>query len=1197
MGNGFCDMPTLNQHSVVPADSSNEQTCVDEFREFFAHCFRKEAERSPSAVSSGCQPFAPCPNRPGVHTARDETSVPAVRKGVGEHVSSFLEALLIYDERHDTEEALLAEDSARLPWLRTVAKIASRDIKIFCFPVSEVAGKYLKHELEKIKSSAVQSATLHGNTRWWLSDSSTEVSGQDRAQRLVTALIRAETKTHAFDSTPRKRPRKDQKQSGHSIFRTLAQDFVPPSASPGVIASNGSNHPVAGSNRKVGVAATREALHAAGYQMYDESVSDTARDAKGTTGRREVHTIKDLQHPNPDGKFQPGMVYTFNDQDMYIDSFEKYAGENMVIITPEYNKLAGVGTDSVWYYTISTRGDVVVTERVASINGATYTDQRPWDYAANDFIFIEHLGKTAFTTYNVCIQYQKSTHHKWVWLARNTTTNLSKSVCDMMLCVAQGSPLEGVALKKANNVVIVPGESKLKQDTMLMGLFGETQSPTYSIKYAYDRGPDTSVELSENVYKVFDRMGKNRPKGYGTSEVKRTAQMHLMWRPGGIEPLLVVYFGIPTEFRPWPNIMYTSQAGSLDEDIAEEGNAVHAAPNIAGGGPGVADTKSKAAHDAYEHKRLREFSNKIDPTENIKEIVSLLLPRFIDQVSGESGIAKGSVTLCARHVIYDKRTQRLQAARLQRHAELVARDPMPKTNLKHEVAPKASTAPRGITQYTEEMAIQTGRVGLLVKEVLKHCEFYQPGNSPTDIAMAIRKITEIAMEASNIDEDGQVSGMHDTDYSKMDETISEYIYSIFVEFVLAFVHPNDYEEVKTVLADNVDLTTMLNGRPIKTGFKNNSGSGVTTELNTVVSAFIEYVSTCLAITKSTHRLRHPDWEELDLKTVKKTTIRKALKYYAENSGDLTHLYWGGFMFKSNSIDFYSIPYVVIGPKFGDDGVGPHLPGISDDDWGASAIFFTEAIGMKLKVAFTRPQDGTFFLGRYYPRPLESLASYADVPKACRKLSIASNLDIEKYKLKLRGYWTTDSRTPGIREYLIAVARMYDVELRSFDGIVEIDSDGSSLVLTQEAAHLLATDRDMFYRVAGGPYCVEDDDVPMMTEAIADQLNFTAAELEQWLKDLEQCKTWEDIDAFQMPGMDYDPDAEPEGTTRMAGPVANLLSADSKSGSAGAFLIDELVVAAELALSELVVGETEGRAARCPSPTDQAGKEAAPSSSE
>jgi hypothetical protein len=169
----------------------------------------------------------------------------------------------------------------------------------------------------------------------------------------------------------------------------------------------------------------------------------------------------------------------------------------------------------------------------------------------------------------------------------------------------------------------------------------------------------------------------------------------------------------------------------------------------------------------------------------------------------------------------------------------------------------------------------------------------------------------------------------------------------------------------------------------------------------------------------------------------------------------------------------------------------------------------------------------------------------------------------------------DSQTPGIREYLIAVARMYNVDLQRYEGIVEVDDDGTP-ILSKEMAHLLATDRDMFYRVAGGPYCVSDDDVPMMLEAIATQVNFdSASELEGWLESLAQCATWEDLDAFQLPGMDFEPDAEPEGTVRMSGPVANLLSAQPSRSNMAEYSLDELAAATELALEELLHKEEAG----------------------
>lgn len=113
------------------------------------------------------------------------------------------------------------------------------------------------------------------------------------------------------------------------------------------------------------------------------------------------------------------------------------------------------------------------------------------------------------------------------------------------------------------------------------------------------------------------------------------------------------------------------------------------------------------------------------------------------------------------------------------------------------------------------------------------------------------------------------------------------------------------------------------------------------------------------------------------------------------------------------------------------------------------------------------------------------------------------------------------------------------------------------------AHLLATDRDMFYRVAGGPYDVVEDDVPMMLEAIAPQVNFgSSAELETWLGLLSKCTTWEDLDDLQLPGVDFDPAEEPEGTMRVSGSVASLLSDQSQISPC------DLTMSAELALDQL-----------------------------
>jgi hypothetical protein len=472
-----------------------------------------------------------------------------------------------------------------------------------------------------------------------------------------------------------------------------------------------------------------------------------------------------------------------------------------------------------------------------------------------------------------------------------------------------------------------------------------------------------------------------------------------------------------------------------------------------------------------------------------------------------------------------------------------------------------------------------------------------PGKSPPDVALAIRSLSEFALWRCDLDEEAgrDVTGLHDTDYTKMDETISEYIYSWFVKFVLTFVSDGDSEEVEQILEDNVDIKSVLKTTMIKTGHKNNSGSGVTTELNTFVSAFIEYLSTTFAIVR--HITRSGQKDSLPFEKITRTAVKRNLERYLKSLPlqwvcsqiyQCDHREVKAALDTGKSLasilDIFTIAYSAIGPKFGDDGVAAHLPYITDENWSQSSHYITSIIGMILKTTYTSLESGTFFLGRRYPAPTKTLASYADVIKAIAKLSVARNTDIDKYVLKLRGYWTTDSKTPGIGEYLTAVARIYGIKLTMFEGMSEIDEYGTE-VLSFEMAQLLADDRDMFHRVANGPYEVADSDVPIMLDSVSQELGFgTSAECEEWLKGLSECATWEELDQWLLPGKSFDPDAEPEGTRRVSGAFKYLLQLKdnamfqdryeaelriARHHSVRECTIDELITSAELAMDYLL----------------------------
>jgi len=237
--------------------------------------------------------------------------------------------------------------------------------------------------------------------------------------------------------------------------------------------------------------------------------------------------------------------------------------------------------------------------------------------------------------------------------------------------------------------------------------------------------------------------------------------------------------------------------------------------------------------------------------------------------------------------------------------------------------------------------------------------------------------------------------------------------------------------------------------------------------------------------------------------------------------------------------------------------------VHDSQWSRAADYLTKSIGMvhegesTLKVTFNTPDDPYYFLGRWYAAPNSSMASYCDVLKAIRKLSVAKNSDRERYMLKLHGYWTTDSDTPVLSEFLQALARMYGITLEMYfaqePGMCPTDDgrltkwaweelDLPELLASDNVfAKLYRDDRDMFYRVAGGVYVSPGaDDARLMHEAVARQLGMSSGDLEVIRASLRKASTWDEIDAIRICGQDWDPSAEPEGTIRVDGPVKSLL---------------------------------------------------------
>jgi len=239
------------------------------------------------------------------------------------------------------------------------------------------------------------------------------------------------------------------------------------------------------------------------------------------------------------------------------------------------------------------------------------------------------------------------------------------------------------------------------------------------------------------------------------------------------------------------------------------------------------------------------------------------------------------------------------------------------------------------------------------------------GKSPLEIADCVRALTEFCVKHK--------LKVGETDYSKLDETISSDIRSeIFEPTVKRAFAREHHEYVERVLRDDTELDGNVGEIKIKTGSKNNSGSGLTTDVNTVTSPFVVYVA---------HRIR-------------------------------------GF----NPRDAFAR----CGIAFGDDGLSPGGPGGTGFD--ELCVSVAASIGLKLKYLEHEPGDPLFFLGRLYLSPLTSSVSMALPSKVLRKLPICIGKASEHRAHRLLGFYVTEKHVPVVSDYIEAAARAYKVDL-------------------------------------------------------------------------------------------------------------------------------------------------------------------------
>nr|APG76528.1 hypothetical protein 1 [Hubei noda-like virus 7] len=350
--------------------------------------------------------------------------------------------------------------------------------------------------------------------------------------------------------------------------------------------------------------------------------------------------------------------------------------------------------------------------------------------------------------------------------------------------------------------------------------------------------------------------------------------------------------------------------------------------------------------------RVTKVANTVVPPPVYKswadEFVKLLVPKF------GCGTPYDLDTVIQKQ---DRPTQRDRTARALHALGLGGRNRL-KTFIKAE--PYASvTDPRIITTCATDLTIGMSRFTYAFKDtILKRMPWYGPGKTPTGVAKRLATICS-----------GPVV---ETDYSRFDGTISEWLQSVAKAAYMRWFTPSEaavldkhYQEVFRSGA------VSQNGLRYAAGVGTRSGSPITTDANTMINAFINYCGY--------RKIGRSDVEAF-----------KLLGIYA-----------------------------------GDDGVSRNEPGFE-----RALEEVTREVGLSVKAEVVPPGGRVTFLSRVFPSPSTSLSSHQCVKRTLPKIHLTASTNITREQAAYNraiGYLATDRLTPLLSNWCKRVIELSGIK--------------------------------------------------------------------------------------------------------------------------------------------------------------------------
>lgn len=963
-------------------------------------------------------------------------------------------------------------------------------------------------------------------------------------------LIRAHTLYH--NGTPTDQPLVHEVTAGYATdsntrFQKAARAYKVPAEA--LIRQNmpkpgetESTHPYLAAARHLTVTSLRDVANKVQAVQEDPCISSNRRD-NGAHGDRPFNTLKDLSHapvPAP-SDIDPGtkVVHTLFDCLGYDNSLAKHSGHDMIIWTSYYPELAGQTCESVYYADSDTTFVEVIGKSKAT---AIYKKQFAWDFTASDIVYVENEDRSAFTVYNVIRYPQPDQLKQVVFLCALQTVNLPYAIVNRLVRYTKGHDLSSVGIetpKRCGNVVLVPRDINrpYTKDILVMSN-GTPGCPTASIKYKTATSPTSCATLTTELYDYLKYVNSHAGRGLTVHEVVKRLELYTHTDDPICVPGSAAYCELLRTVAWWgelPNVVYYGTP-CAEKDIpveVESAKAVMAAPKLTENAPGVL-AKTPAAMDAYVDEKMNGAKNNVTPSRDWKKISDLILEHWIEGIATETGINKASIQLVDEEEILESRNKPLQRARQVTEGLGPSKPEIGRVENKIEAAHKTGACPRGVQNPAPDISIESGMLGKTLELVLKKTSWYNPGSTPQELS---ESVTEAYLKSHTHEFKFEGGGVRSVDYTAADEKHCKHSNRITRKFIEYFITSDDKARALRIYDSCFHMPLQVGPKVMSSGWKNASGTGITTVLNTNAFSERELETTVVAMVFRSME----DTQELEPgKLPDELTHKMFLKHLRiiQNTWELDKI---PTVPKEAGRRAISMAYYWIGPKFGDDGLDPATPYVDDGIWQRAMTYVDMMDGFERKLETTSAvaEEHVEYLSRIYPCPLRSPSSYCKVEKALDKISVAVNRDRERYILKLRGYWTVDGRTPIVGAALTAFSNLYGIELTPLGNGVPLSSDD----LEGDVRRIYEEDRELYMKIAGGPYPWDPNASDEQYQRVAEDYGMTSGELREFDALLASQTTWKGIQSMMVPKKLIDETledplglhvkADPPGTTRVA----------------------------------------------------------------